>query len=75
VGKLRLGRVYANLCDAVDVLCQTVQRMCMCVVCGCTQVRARNVSAEVMYKTRYVNTSREAAGACDIAASALPSGE
>ena len=57
------------LYDAVGVPCLT------CVARKLWQVKAKNVSAEVIYKTRYVNMSREAVSACDIVPSALPSGE
>ena len=43
-------------------------------VCVTVQVKARNASAEVIYRTRHVNMSRAAADTCDILPSALPAG-
>jgi len=66
-------------CDAVGaVLCvcaweRTMMMMMMMMML--MQVKARNASAEVIYRTRHVNMSRAAANACDIVPSALPSGK
>jgi len=48
-----------------------IVRTCVCVT---VQVKARNASAEVIYRTRHVNMSRAAADTCDILPSALPAG-
>ena len=67
-----------DACDAVGAVlcvCAWERTMMMMMMMMLMQVKARNASAEVIYRTRHVNMSRAAANACDIVPSALPSGK
>ena len=72
----RNSQLEASTCPC---LCPWIRVMDSVLCCAWAranvQVKARNASAEVIYKTRHVNISRAVANACDILPSPVPSGE
>jgi len=83
VNKFKSKTLAISIILADGILQQLFAAVCrydaVAVVCGAwvnAQVKARNASSDVIYKTRQVNMSRVAASdACDILPSALPSGQ